>query len=156
MRASDQFDLPITNLTSMMAWFGLQRVALDPELLGSAIRVCLDCPSGEACRDWLAHAPTSPQSPTFCPNAKTFESKRLPYVRPWATAQLHCKGSLRDLGWEGRIDDPSRPKRTRCPVCGTDMKPDFYQYEFYEFEDKEGISWASVPSHYPGKEPEHD
>lgn len=59
------------------------------------------------------------------------------------------------MGWEGRMDDPSQPKEIRCPECGVKMKPEFNAYEFYEFEEKEGIVWASVPVHYPGKRPKY-
>jgi hypothetical protein len=156
MRVSDRFDRQITNLTSMMTWFGLHRAALDPELVGTVVRVCLDCPSSEACHDWLAQAATSlPHTPTFCPNARVFEQRRPPYFRPWALPSLYCEGSSRDLGWEGRMDDPRQPKQIRCPVCGVEMKPEINAYEFYEFEDKEGIFWGSVPNHYPGKRPEY-
>ena len=157
MSVSEQFDRQITNMTSMMAWFGLHRMALDPELVGSVVRVCLDCPSGEACHDWLAQAATSlQQTPTFCcPNAQVFEQRRMPYFHAWAAPGLYCKGSLRDLGWEGRMDDPSQPQMISCPVCGLKMKPEFNGFEFHEFEGKEGIFWASVPNHYPGKRPEY-
>ncbi len=174
MSVSDQFSRHITNMSSMMARFGVDPVTLAPELLGSAMRACLACQSGEVCHDCLAQMEISPQPAlSFCPNAPVFEQARenearghplerpslntisMPYFRAREVPRPYCEGGLKDLGWEGRMDDPSRLKEIRCPECGVKMKPEFNAYEFYGFKEKEGVVWASVPAHYPGKRPEY-
>jgi hypothetical protein len=60
----------------------INRLGLDPvvaarhcggAVLGSAVRVCEDCPAGDACHDWLERAAASLYAaPAFCPNADRF------------------------------------------------------------------------------------
>jgi len=170
MSTSDRFGHQITNMSSMMSRLGVDPGTLASDLLGSAMHACLDCPSGEVCHDWLAQAATSPRlAPDYCPNAHVFEQARdsqlrgspfvrpslnpnvMPYVHAWDVSRQDCEGSLRDVGWEGRMNDPGQPKEIHCPVCGEKLEPEFNAYAYYEFEDKDDIYWASVPVHLPGK-----
>ena len=172
MFPSDQFNHHIENMSSMIARFGLDPRTLASDLLGSAMHVCLDCPNGEVCHDWLAHAATSPRlAPDYCSNAQMFEQARdsqlrgspfmrpsvnpsaMPYVHAWDISRRDCEGSLKDVGWEGRMNDPGQPKEICCPVCGAKLEPEFNAYAYYEFEDKDDIYWASVPVHLPKKRP---
>lgn len=75
----------------------------------------------------------------------------MPYVHAWDISKRDCEGSLKDVGWEGRMNDPGRPQEICCPVCGVRMEPEFNAYAYYEFEDKDDIYWASVPAHLPKK-----
>jgi len=58
----------------------LERLGLElggGEVLGlsyaTALHRCEDCPSEQACRDWLATMPASAaRAPRFCPNADIF------------------------------------------------------------------------------------
>lgn len=153
---SNQFDRQINNMNSMMAMFGIGPRVLPSNLLGSAMHACLDCPSSEVCHDWLAQTATSPRlAPDFCPNAQVFEHVRDSQLRGNPAPGRDCKGSLQDVGWEGRRDDPGQPKEICCSVCGAKMKPEFTAYVYYEFEDKDDIYWASVPAHLPGKRPKY-
>jgi hypothetical protein len=52
-----------------------------------------------------------------------------PYFRDEDIPEPMCEGSYRDLNWEGKWDDPTRPKEITCPVCGVTLKPDFEEYE---------------------------
>jgi len=169
MSTPARFDHQIANMSSMIARFGFDPRALASDLLGSAMHVCLDCPSGEVCHKWLTQAATSPQlAPDYCPNAQIFEQVRdsqlsgspfvrpslipnvMPYAHAWDVSRRDCEGSLRDVGWEGRLNDPGQPKDIRCPVCGATMEPEFNAYAYYEFKGKDDIYWASVPAHLPG------
>ena len=144
MSMSDQFGRQFTNITNMsamMARFGVDPRVLASNLLGSTMHVCLDCPSGEVCHDWLAQAATLPrQAPTFCPNVPVFEQAQdcqlrgsplvrpalnpnvMPNVHAWDVSRQDCEGSLKDVGWEGRMGDPGQPKEIRCPACGAKME----------------------------------
>ena len=52
-------------------------VADDPAaqnaLYQEACAICLTCPSGRDCRNWLDAAECLPLPPDFCPNTKFFE-----------------------------------------------------------------------------------
>lgn len=73
-----------------------------------------------------------------------------PYFRDEDIPEPVCEGSFHDLNWEGKWDDPTRRKEIVCPVCGVTLKPD---YEEYEIDEKKGLFFAWMPSHYPGEVP---
>lgn len=171
---SDNFGRQITKMGLMMSRFGVEPGMLASDLLGSAMHACLECRSGDVCRDWLAQPSTSPHSASdFCPNATLFETAGdlqpsgspllrsafkptvVSYVRAPDAAGRSCEGSLKGVGWEGRKDDPGQPAEVRCPACEAMMKPELDAYAFYEFEDKDDLYWASIPVHFPGKRPRH-
>jgi hypothetical protein len=172
MAVLDQFSRHAANMSSMMASFGVDPGVLASDLLGSAMHVCLDCPKLEVCDDWLAQI--SPrQAPEFCPNARAFkhafeiqprgstlvraslDPSVTPFAGAWDMPGRNCEGSLKAVGWEGRLSDPDQPREICCPICKAKMKPALDAYAFYEFEEKDGLYWASVPPHLPGETPEY-
>ena len=171
---SDKFGRQITNMGLMMSRFGVDPGVLASDLLGSAVHACLECQSGDVCRDWLAQPATSLRPASdFCPNATMFADASYsqlssslvtrPFFKPTVISHIRtpdaagrtCEGSLTGAGWEGRKDDPGQPREVRCPACEALMKPELDAYAFYEFEDKDDLYWASVPVHFPGQRPRH-
>jgi len=70
-----------------------------------------------------------------------------PYFRAEDVPEPFCKGSYSDeWEWEGRIEDC--PDIVVCPICGVKLVPDKEQYET---EEKKGLWYAYIPSHYAGE-----
>ncbi len=172
MAVLNQFGRQIADMGSMMSRFGIDPGALASDLLGSAMHVCLECRNVEACEEWLAQSPPR-QAPDFCPHARVFKhafaiqprggsSVRPPldpnvtlFAGAWNIPAPNCEGSLKAVGWEGRLSDPDQPRLVCCPICQAKMKPALDAYVYYEFEDKDDLCWASVPPHRPGERPKY-
>ncbi len=80
MPVDDPAKIPI-NIDKRLAMMGQMMKATDTDLSTAAslnklgrynemVSNCLDCPSPEACEEWLAAKPKHANAPGFCPNAK--------------------------------------------------------------------------------------
>jgi hypothetical protein len=73
-----------------------------------------------------------------------------PYFSPDDVPAPFCEGSFLQLTWEGAWDDPARPQEIVCPTCGLTLIP---ECEEYGSEEKKGLFFISMPTHYPGETP---
>ena len=66
----------LRNMAEMMWRLGLTRLPATRSGdfdLHAAVTVCMACPAGQTCSDWLYRAPkTLDRAPVFCPNVEIF------------------------------------------------------------------------------------
>jgi hypothetical protein len=74
----DRYDRQMRTFRDMTARLGIDPVDFARDCLGyrltTAIRRCSACPSGDACRAWLAGNPEADDAPAFCPNRAAFRA----------------------------------------------------------------------------------